>query len=58
MTGQAERGGSMNNMTRDEFIFFLYALQELLESDNIEGAKRVVAKAIRQSERKEEKKAE
>ena len=48
----------MDDMTRDEFIFFLYALQELLESDNIEGAKRVVAKAIRQSERKEEKKAE
>ena len=58
MTGQAGRGGSMDDMTRDEFIFFLYALQELLESDNIEGAKRVVAKAIRQSERKEEKKAE
>lgn len=46
----------MENMTRDEFIFFLYALQELLESGNIEGAKKVVAKAITQSERRETKK--
>lgn len=43
----------MEEMNRDEFIFFLYALQELLESNNLEGAKRVVEKAIRQSERKE-----
>lgn len=45
----------MEDMTRDEFIFFLYALQELLNSENYEGAKRVVEKAIRQSERKEGK---
>lgn len=42
-------------MTRDEFIFFLYAIQELLESENYEGAKRVVEKAINQSERRERK---
>lgn len=45
----------MEDMNRDEFIFFLYALQELLNSENYEGAKRVVEKAIRQSERKQEK---
>ena len=43
----------MEDMNRDEFIFFLYALYELLESGNTEGAKRVVEKAIRQSERKD-----
>lgn len=43
----------MDDVNRDEFIFFLYALQELLESGNLEGAKRVVEKAIKQSERKE-----
>ncbi|MCI9596580.1 MAG: hypothetical protein HFE75_04650 [Firmicutes bacterium] len=43
----------MEEMNRDEFIFFLYALDELLESGNIEGAKRVVKKAIHQTERKE-----
>ena len=58
MTGQVGKGGTMEDMTRDEFIFFLYALQELLESGNVEGAKKVVAKAIAQSERKTEKKAE
>lgn len=40
------------DMNRDEFLFFLYALQELLESGNLEGAKKVVSKAIIQSERK------
>lgn len=45
----------MEDMTRDEFIFFLYALQELLNSENYDGAKRVVEKAIRQSERKDGK---
>lgn len=50
-----EKGGKMEDMNRDEFIFFLYALQELLNSENYEGAKRVVEKAIRQSERKETK---
>ena len=48
----------MEDMTRDEFIFFLYALQELLNSENYDGAKRVVEKAIRQSERKREKENE
>ena len=38
-------------MNRDEFIFFLYALEELLKSNNNEGALRVVEKAIKQSER-------
>lgn len=37
-------------MNRDEFIFFLYALEELLKSNNNEGALRVVEKAIKQSE--------
>ncbi|MBQ8913099.1 MAG: hypothetical protein IJ054_03540 [Lachnospiraceae bacterium] len=41
------------DMNRDEFIFFLYALQELLESGNYDGAKKVVDKAIAQSERRE-----
>lgn len=52
ITRKGERG-NMEDMTRDEFIFFLYAIQELLESENYEGAKRVVAKAIKQSERRE-----
>ena len=40
----------MEEMNKNEFIFFLYALQELLESNNLEDAKRVVEKAIDQSE--------
>ena len=41
------------NMNRDKVIFHLYALQELLESGNYDGAKKVVDKAIAQSERRE-----
>lgn len=40
-------------MNRDEFLFFLYAIDELLSSKNFEGAERVVKKAIKQSERKD-----
>lgn len=42
-----------DEMNRDEFLFVLYVLSELLESDNMEGAKRVIRKAINQAERKE-----
>lgn len=44
---------------REDFILlFLYALQELIESGNLDGAKKVVSKAIERSERKEEKTTE
>ena len=33
-----------------DILPFLYALQELLESENIDGLKRVVEKAIEQAE--------
>lgn len=40
-------------MSRDDFFILLYALQELIESDNTESVKRVIKKAIEQYERKE-----
>lgn len=37
-------------MEEMDMLPFLYALQELLESGNVEGAKNVVEKAIEQAE--------
>jgi len=38
------------SMTRVEFLMILYSLQELMESGNIEGAKKVIDKAVKQAE--------
>ena len=36
----------MNEMTCDSMLPFLYAIKELIESDNTEGAIRIIGRAI------------
>lgn len=42
-------------LNRDELMLHLYMMKELLDSGNIEGAKRAINKAIEQAERKDVK---
>lgn len=52
-TGQAEKGDCMDNMTRLELLTLLYSLRALINTGNVDEAKKVIDQVIAEAERQQ-----